>query len=69
MIGYIGIDQFGNHYQISKHPRKELMKHFGAKSASKIYRDFHDGPKQVGYVIKDHWINVYEVHEVKKWND
>lgn len=63
-LGYLGIDQYGDRYKMDKHPRKELMDYLGASNARKMYVDTKDGAaKHVGYVIRGHWINVYEVHE------
>ena len=65
-LGYLGTDQYGNNFSMSKHPRKELMEQLGYKSARKMYVDTVSGDtRHTGYVIGDHWINVYEVHQ---WN-
>lgn len=65
-LGYIGIDQYGQHYTLKKHPRKELMEQLGCKHASKMYVDTKSGETRVkGYVIAKHWIDVYEIHEWK----
>jgi hypothetical protein len=62
-LGFIGFDQYGNHYHIDKHPRKELLEKLGATRASKMYCDTKDGrTAHIGYVIKDCWISVYRVH-------
>jgi len=66
-LGYIGIDNYGNHYKINKYPRKELLECLGYKYASKMFIDTKDKEvKHIGYVIGDHWITVYELHEWKK---
>ncbi len=66
-LGYLGIDQWGNHFKLEKHPRKELMEQLGYSSCSKMYVDTKDERvKHVGYVIGNHWINVYRVFE---WKD
>lgn len=63
-LGYLAIDQYGQQIKIDKHPRKELLDYFGYKKASKMYRDSKSGaPKHIGYVIGNHWLTVYEVHE------
>ena len=65
-LGYLGTDQYGNHYNMSDHPRKELMQKLGAKSASKMYVDTTDGKvRHVGYIIKGRWVNVYRVCQWK----
>ena len=63
-LGYIGIDQYGKHYKIDKHPREELLIHLGASHAAKMYVDNIKTGKarHCGYIINGLWINVYEVH-------
>ena len=56
---YMGHDQYGTHYSIAKHPRKELCEQFNVKHAAKMYIDRPDGAYHVGYIIAGHWINVY----------
>ena len=59
---YIGIDQYGQHYLIENHPRKELMEQLGIKHAEKMYVDTTDGkPHHIGYVIGNLWIQVVRV--------
>ncbi len=66
VLGYIGIDQYGSHYNIKKHPRKELLEYLDRKHARKMYIDTTTGKaKHVGYVIGNLWINVYAVCEWK----
>jgi hypothetical protein len=66
-LGYIGIDNYGNHYTIKKYPRKELLEQLGYRGCNKMYVDTKNGKtKHVGYVIGNHWINVYEIHEWKE---
>ena len=66
-FGFIGIDQYGNHYTIDKHPRKELLEELGFKHASKMYCDLKSGGvRHKGYVIGNHWINVYRVCQWKE---
>jgi len=66
-LGYIGIDQFGETYNIKKHPRKELLEQLYRQHTSKMYVDKKDGStRHVGYIIAGHWITVYEVHEWQK---
>ena len=63
-LGYLGIDQHGQHYNIKKYPRKELLEHFGMKHADKMYIDQFGGHSiHSGYVINGLWITVYKVHE------
>ena len=62
-LGYIGIDQYGNHYHIKKYPRKELIEQIGIQHVKKMCIDKKDGSTDhVGYVIGDHWIEVFEIH-------
>ena len=63
---HIGIDQYGNIFtDLGKHPRKALMEQLGYKSASKMYIDTENGTEHhVGYVIGQHWINVYPVDSI-----
>ncbi len=61
---YMGHDQYGNHYSIKKHPRKELMDQLYCKHASKMYVDRDDGYYHIGYVIAGHWITVYGLEGV-----
>ena len=61
-LGFIGIDQRGEHYPIKKHPRKELLEQLGRKHARKMHVDLKDGGyRHIGYVIGDLWINVYRI--------
>lgn len=65
-LGFIGIDQYNNSYQIHKHPRKELMEQTGCEHAEKMYCDTKDGCyKHIGYVIGGHWIRVFRVMDWK----
>lgn len=66
-LGYLGIDQYHQHYKIKEHPRKELLEQLGRKHADKMYVDTKDGSqKHKGYVIGGLWITLYEVHS---WGD
>lgn len=66
IVGYIGIDQYGEHYHLKEHPRKELLEQLGASRAANMYVDTVDGRvKHKGYVIGGRWIDVYAVHEWK----
>ena len=66
-LGYLGIDQYGNHYKIDKHPRKELLEELGRKHARKMYVDLKQGgSRHVGYVIAGHWIEVYRICQWKR---
>ena len=65
-LGYLGIDQYGDHYQIDKYPRKELLDQLGCKHADKMYCDTTDGKtKHIGYIIADRWITIYAVYSWK----
>jgi hypothetical protein len=66
LLGYMGIDQYGNHFKIDKYPRKELLDTLGRKHADNMYVDLKDGGcRHDGYIIADHWISVYQVHTWK----
>ena len=56
---YMGHDQFGNHYALREHPRKELCEQLGRQHAAKMYVDRPDGVYHVGYIIGSHWIQVF----------
>lgn len=61
-LGYIGIDQYGHHYHIEKHPRKELLEQLGRQHANKMYCDLKGGGvRHKGYVIAGLWIDVYRI--------
>lgn len=63
LLGYLGIDQHGQHFNMDKHPRKELLRQLGRSHASKMYCDLKSGgSRHAGYVIAGLWIDVYEVH-------
>ena len=62
MKHYMAIDQYGKTYHGLKHPRKELMERLCNQHCSKMYVDTTNGKSyHVGYVIGDHWLNIYEV--------
>lgn len=65
-LGYIAFDQYGNHYKIKKHPRKELINdHYLRGRVRKMYVDTHNRQiKHVGYVIGKLWVNVYQIYEM-----
>ena len=66
-LGYLGIDQYGQHYEIDKYPRKELLAKLGAARADKIYCDSRGGKMpHVGYLISGLWIDVYQVYPFKE---
>ena len=66
-LGYMGIDQYGQHYKIDEYPRKELLEQLCRSHASKMYCDTKSGEvRHVGYIIAGLWINVYAVHEWKQ---
>lgn len=60
-MGHIGIDQYGDHYHLGRHPRKELLEKLGRKRASKMYVDRNGTVRHVGYVIAGRWIDVYKM--------
>lgn len=66
-LGYLGIDQYGQHYKIDKHPRKELLKAVGGTHVSKVFCDTREGKtRETGYVISGLWIDVYQVFPWKE---
>jgi len=68
MLGYIGIDQHGQTYQIGDNPpRKWLLNHLDRQHAGKMYIDRKDGKSyHIGYIIAGLWIQVYEIHDWAK---
>lgn len=63
-LGFMGIDQYGQHYKINKHPRKELLEQLGRQHASKMYVDTVSGKvRHAGYIIAGLWIDIYRVCE------
>ena len=56
---FIGIDQFGNHYRLGAHPRKDLMNQLDRKSARKIYLDVGERTLHVGYIVACCWVDIY----------
>ena len=63
-LGYMGIDQYGQHYDGLKHPRKDLLATLGRTHAEKMYVDTAKKEhKHIGYVIAGKWITVYDVYE------
>jgi len=66
VLGYLGIDQNGQHYIIKKYPRKELLNKLGRKHANKMFCDTKSGKtKHKGYIIAGLWIEVFTVCEWK----
>jgi hypothetical protein len=66
-IWYMGIDQYGNHYDGLLRPRKDLLNRLYRKHAEKMYIDKIDGTvKHVGYIIAGLWISLYEVTPFEK---
>ncbi len=59
----MGIDQYGETFHdLGPHPRSELLKRLGRKSAAKMYRDKRNGPPvHVGYIVAGRWIDLYDV--------
>ncbi len=62
---YMGHDQYGNHYSMENHPRKELCEQLNSQHASKMYVDREDGSYHVGYIIRGCWITVFGLEGVK----
>ena len=56
---YMGHDQYGTHYSLEKHPRKELCEQLASTHVAKMYVDRPDGVYHVGYIIRGHWITVF----------
>lgn len=64
---HLAIDQYGTHYHLGPHPRKELMERFCRKHVNKMYRDGKDGQAvHVGYVIANLWLTVYKIQPFKE---
>ncbi len=64
---FMAVDQYGTTFHGLTHPRKDLLKKFGAKHASRIYRDKEGGGRvHVGYVIGERWLTLYEVIPFEK---
>jgi hypothetical protein len=68
MKDFMGIDQYGQTYHaLGSHPRKELLRRIGRKSARKIFVDKKDGSTfHCGYVIAGLWIHLYKVKPFEK---
>lgn len=66
-VGYLAVDQYGHAYVLkTKRPRKELLSMFAATKARKMYRDNIDGTAvEAGYVVKNMWLSLYQVHTWK----
>ena len=63
---YMGIDQYGQHYDGLVHPRKDLMERIGCKHVAKLYIDKKDGSSaDIGYIIGRLWITIYKVERVE----
>ena len=60
-LGFLGLDQYGEHYTIKANPRKELCEQLGRKHVSKMYCD--PDARHVGYIIAGRWINIYRICE------
>lgn len=66
-LGYLAIDQYGQHFNIKKSPRKELLEQLGATHAEKMYVDTKNGEaKHIGYIINGLWLTVYTVSDWSK---
>jgi hypothetical protein len=68
MKDFMGIDQYRQTYHaLGSHPRKELLRRIGRKSARKMYVDKKDGStSHCGYVIVGLWIILYKVKPFEK---
>ena len=66
LLGYMAIDQYGQHISIKNHPRKELLSHFGRKHIQKMYVDGLNGVKHIGYIVAGHWCTIYKIYEWQK---
>ena len=65
-LGFMAITQYGETINIKKHPRKELMAHFGTSHAAKMYVDDAEGKAMhTGYVVGGQWCTIYAVHSWK----
>lgn len=65
-IGYQACGHFGTKlflHNPDKHPRGQLLDKMGRKHCQKIYRDFPNGPKHVGYIVAREWFTITEVHD------
>ncbi len=61
-LNYLGIDQYGQHYHIATHPRRELCEQLGTKHADRMYVDLPTGgTRHVGYVIAGRWVHILRV--------
>ena len=61
---FMGHDQYGNHYSLTKHPRKELCEKLGSDHAQKMYVDRKGTVYHIGYIILGHWIEVFGLEGV-----
>ncbi len=67
-VGFMAISQHGETIHLkTAFPRKELMEHYGMRSARKMYQDAKGGlTRHVGYIIAGNWLSVYRVG---RWKD
>lgn len=57
----LGIDQFGQRFAVDpKAPRKSLMASLGTRHADKMYVDTKDGARHIGYIVRGHWVTLYQ---------
>uniref|UniRef100_A0A6M3L1V8 Uncharacterized protein n=1 Tax=viral metagenome TaxID=1070528 RepID=A0A6M3L1V8_9ZZZZ len=63
MKTHMAINQYGETmHDLGPHPRAELMRRLGRKSARKVYVDTTDGATyHTGYIVAGAWWNLYEV--------
>ena len=66
-LGYVAIDQYGEHYHGLKNPRKDLLKILGRKHAAKMYIGTKSGKvHHNGYIIAGLWLTIYAVCQWKE---
>ena len=71
VTGTMAIDQYGDtEHALGKHPRRELMRRYGRKSARKMYVDTRDGETlHVGWIVAGHWFTVFNVERMERRRD
>lgn len=66
-LGYLARGSNGTELHLvdpEKHPRAQLMEKLDSHHADKMYVDDKEGnPKHVGYIVREEWFTIYEVHE------
>ena len=67
MTSTMATDQHGQTFHdLGKHPRKELMRRLFSSHCQRMFRDTKQGTVQTGYVIRGHWLTVFEVNPWQK---